>query len=92
MQLEGNIATLSLPTSLRECIRLRLATVQTSDELLHALLRVACAMGGCFMYSTMLPVWRLLQPELDAEHAEQSMRAAVSRGVDRATPPASSRS
>ena len=71
------------PCSLRESIRLRLATAQDADPALHRLLQIAAVMGGGFAFVTLLPVWALLHAgEQDEARAEESMRAAVSRAVE----------
>ena len=68
-ELEGEIEELALPTSLRESIRLRLATVEEADAELDLLLQLAAVLGGSFEASIVEPVWALL-------HEDESQDAA----------------
>ena len=52
--------SLSLPQTLRDSIRLRLARVAESDEHLDTLLKLACVMGGSFTIEAVGRAWSAL--------------------------------
>ena len=73
-ELEGELKTLRLPTTLDDSIRMRLAAVRERDPDLDRLLRLASVMAGSFTRDAMLRVWRTLAPE-------QALNATIQRGV-----------
>ena len=72
-EVEGELETLQLPTTLNDSIRLRLATVRERDADLDRLLRLAACMSGKFTKDCMVRVWRSLT-------AEQTLDGAIERG------------
>ena len=62
-ELEGELETLRLPTTLNDAIRMRLATVRERDPDLDRLLRLAAVMLGGFTREAMQRVWATLANE-----------------------------
>ena len=54
-ELEGELDSLRLPTTLNDSIRMRLATVRERDPDLDRLLRLAAVMAGCFTQEASVP-------------------------------------
>ena len=59
-ELEGDIASTHLPTSLSQSIRLRLAKVEERDAALDLVLKLCACMGGSMTLASAEAVWALL--------------------------------
>ena len=64
-ELEGELESCPLPTSLLESIRLRLSAVQESDAPVFLLLQVAAVLGGSFSSPQLQVSW---DPPLHRHH------------------------
>ena len=73
-ELEGQLETLKLPTTLHDSIRMRLANVRERDPDLERVLQLGACMAGTWTHESMARAWGALAPE-------STLLAAMQRGT-----------